>query len=227
MNGHDRNMQAHRSQSTSMVFLLGVVLLTIIHLANTTVPCTENNSKILQKGVKLARLMNRTTADIIKTYQAYQGDFAEQFCKMSMDNVPASTLSGQTSSERVLSIYIRLKEFLPHVKKVLEQQNDLQPPSSPLLPVLSQIKEQINHLVQRVNCIFQILQPNILVPEPPAWPTRIPPAQNIFQQKVYGCVVLSRLSEFLSTTLEELRSLKGSMGKKKRTVKEPLSNSWN
>ena len=51
-----------------VVFLLGVTLLTIIHLVNTTVPCTENNSKILQKGVKLARLMNRTTADIIKTY---------------------------------------------------------------------------------------------------------------------------------------------------------------
>ncbi|XP_072548922.1 IL-6 subfamily cytokine M17 [Salminus brasiliensis] len=220
MNGHDRNMlcQAHKSQSTSMVFSLGIILLIIIDLVSTSVPgSTINCSKTLHKGVKLAKFMNKTTADLIKTYQTNQGDFAEQFCQTSIDNVPTSTLSGQTPPERVLSIYTHLKEFLPHLKKVQEQQNDLQPSSSPLLPLLSEIKDHVGHLAHRVNSIFQTLQPNIPLPEPPAWPTRIPPAQNVFQQKVYGCVVLTRLGEFLSRTVDELRLLKSSMCKKKKT----------
>ncbi|XP_007231486.2 IL-6 subfamily cytokine M17 [Astyanax mexicanus] len=222
MNGHDKNMlwQVHRSQSTSMVLFLGVILFIFVDLVNTTVPCsTMNCNKNLHKGVKLAKLMNRTSAELVKTYQANQGDFAEQFCKTSMDNVPTSTLSGQTPPERVLSIYTHLKEFLPHLMKVQEQQNDLQPPSSPLLRQLTEIKDHVSHLSHKVNCIFQTLQPNIPVPEPPVWPTRIPPAQNVFQQKVYGCVVLTRLSEFLSKTADELRLLKNRMCKKKRTQK--------
>ncbi|KAI4875757.1 hypothetical protein NFI96_024271 [Prochilodus magdalenae] len=191
-----------------VAFLSGVVLLTIIQVVSTTVPCIGSKRNIRQNGVRFARLINKNAAEIIKTYQANQGDFAEQFCKMSMDNIPASTLSGQTQFDRVLSIYTRLKEFLPHVRKVLEQQSDMQPPSSQLLKDLFQIREQISLFARNVNCIFQTLQPNFLVPEPPAWPTRIPPAQNVFQQKVYGCVVLTRLSEFLSTALNELKSLK-------------------
>ncbi|XP_066509180.1 IL-6 subfamily cytokine M17 [Hoplias malabaricus] len=208
-------MQAHRLQATSMAFLLGAVLLSITDFVNTTVPCAEDSySRILSKGVKLARLVNWTTSELIKTYQANQGDFAEQFCKMPMDNVPASTLYGQTSTERILNIYTRLKEFLPHISKVLEQQKDLQPPSCNLIPGIIGVKEQVGHLAHRVNCIFQILQPNVLVPEP-SWPTRIPPAQNVFQQKVYGCVVLTRLREFLSVVVNELKSIKGSMRKKR------------
>ncbi|KAB5522536.1 hypothetical protein PHYPO_G00160630 [Pangasianodon hypophthalmus] len=217
MNGHDRNMfwQGHRPQSTSKIFL-SLVLLTVIELVNTKVPCNENCNKTIHKGVKLSRLMKRNTAELIKTYQANEGDFAKQFCKMQMDNVPTSSISGQTSSDRMLNVYTRIKEFQPHIKKVLEQQTDLLPPQSSLLNSLEETLQRTGHLAHKVDCILQILQPNIPVPEPAAGPTGIPLPQNVFQQKVYGCVVLTRLNEFLSRVVDELRSLKGSMCVKKR-----------
>lgn len=217
MNGHDRNMfwQGHRSQSTSRIILF-LVLLTIIELVNTTVPCNQSCSKTIHKGVKLSKLMKRNTAELIKAYQASEGDFANQFCKMQMDLIPASSLSGQTSSDRRLNIYIRLKEFQPHIKKVLKQQTDLMPPQSPLLSSLDETLQQTCHLAHRINCILQILQPNVPIPELAASPTGIPLPQNVFQQKVYGCVVLTRLNEFLSKVVDELRSFKGSLCVKKR-----------
>ncbi|XP_017334509.1 IL-6 subfamily cytokine M17 [Ictalurus punctatus] len=212
MNGHDRNMfwQGHRQQSTSRIFL-SLVLLTVIELVNTTIPCKESCNKTIHKGVKLSKLMKKNTAELIKTYQANEGDFAKQFCKMQNDNVPTSSLSGQTSADHMLNIYTRLKEFQPHIKKVLEQQTDLLPSQSPLLNSLNQTLQRTGHLVHKVTCILQILQPNIPLSEPAARPTGIPLPQNVFQQKVYGCVVLTRLNKFLSRVVDELRSLKGSM----------------
>lgn len=133
-----------------------------------------------------------------------------------MNNIPVSSLSGQTSADRTLNIYTRLKEFLPHIKKVLEQQSDLMPPQSPLLNSLDETWQRTGHLIHKVNCILQLLQPNIPIPEPAFRPTGIPLPQNVFQQKVYGCVVLTRLNEFLLRVVDELRSLKGSMCVKKK-----------
>ncbi|XP_058239753.1 IL-6 subfamily cytokine M17 [Hemibagrus wyckioides] len=210
MNCHDRNMfwQGHRPQSTSKIFL-SLVLSTIIALVNTTVPCNQSYTKTIHKGVKLSKLMKKSTAELLKTYQASEGDFAKQFCKMQMDNVPSSSLSGQTSSDRMLNIYTRLKEFQPHIKKVLKQQTVLLPPQSPLLKSLDETFQRTGHLAHRMNCILQILQPNIPIFEPAASPTGIPLPQNVFQQKVYGCVVLTRLNKFLSRVVDELRSFKG------------------
>ncbi|GAA6087504.1 IL-6 subfamily cytokine M17 [Tachysurus ichikawai] len=220
MNGYDRNMfwQGHRTQSTSKIFLC-LVLLTVIELVNTTVPCNQSCTKTIHKGVKLSKFMKRNTAELLKTYQASEGDFAKQFCKMQMDNVPASSFSGQTSSDRMFNIYTRLKEFQPHIKKVLKQQTVLLPLQSPLLNSLDETLQRTGHLAQGINCILQILQPNIPIFEPATSPTRIPLPQNVFQQKVYGCVVLTRLNEFLSRVVDELRSLKGSMCVKKKKKK--------
>ncbi|XP_046694722.1 IL-6 subfamily cytokine M17 [Silurus meridionalis] len=219
MNGHERNMflEGHRPQSASKIFL-SFVLLTVIGLVNTKFPCNDSCDKTIHKGVKLSKFMQRNTAELIKTYQANEGDFAKQFCKMQMKNVPASSLSGQTSADRMLNVYTRLMEFQHHIKKVLEQQTDLLPPQSPLLYSLNEILKRTAHFTYKVNCILQILQPNIPIPEPAAGPTGIPLPQNVFQQKVYGCVVLTRLNKFLSRIVGELRSLKGSMCIKKGTV---------
>ncbi|TSO37120.1 hypothetical protein Baya_10087 [Bagarius yarrelli] len=220
MNGDERNMfwQSHRPQSTSNVpvIFLSLVFLTIIELVNTTVPCNQSCSKTIHKSVKLSKLMKRNTAELIKAYQSNEGDFANQFCKMQMDNVPSSSLSGETSSDRSLSIYTRLKEFQPHIKKVLKQQTDLMPPQSLLLKSLNETLQQTGHLAYRINCILQILQPNIPIPELATGPTGIPLPQNVFQQKVYGCVVLTRLNKFLSKVVDELRSFKGNVCVKKR-----------
>lgn len=126
-----------------------------------------------------------------------------------MDNVPVSTISGHSTSERISSVYTRLKEFLPHLKTVMEQQKDIDPPTNPVAEGLKHMTLHVDRSSQIVNCLLQVLQPNIPIPEPAQRPTGIPPAQNTFQQKAYGCTVLSRLQEFLSQAFQELKSLRG------------------
>lgn len=137
------------------------------------------------------------------------GDSTDLICDMQMDNVPISTISGQSIFERVSSVYTRLKEFLPHLKTVMEQQKDFEPPTNPVAEGLKHMIAHVDRIAPIVNCLLQVLQPNIPIPEPAERPTGIPPAQNTFQQKAYGCIVLSRLQEFLSQAFHELKSLRG------------------
>ncbi len=147
--------------------------------------------------------------------KASQGDSADLICDMQMDNVPVSTISGQTMSKRILSVYTHLKEFLPHMKTVMEQQKDLNPPRNPVVEGLHSMITHVRHIALQVNCVLQTLQPNIPIPEPAERPMGIPPAQNIFQQKAYGCIVLSRLQKLLSQAVQEQRSLKEKMCRKR------------
>ncbi|XP_058632207.1 IL-6 subfamily cytokine M17 isoform X2 [Onychostoma macrolepis] len=175
----------------------------------------ENCSQHLHRSLKLTRMMSKRTAEFLELYKASQGDSGDLICDVQMDNVPVSTISGQTTSERILSVYTHLKEFLPHMKTVMEQQKDLNPPTNPVAEGLHSMITHVRHIALRVNCILQILQPNIPIPEPAERPTGIPPAQNIFQQKAYGCIVLSRLQELLGQAVQEQKSLKGKMCRKR------------
>lgn len=134
---------------------------------------------------------------------------SELFCKMSINNVPDPNISGLDPSERMLSTYSHLRAFLPHLRRVTEQQTDLQTPSSPLLSELTNAYNRTSGLANQINCIYQNVFPNMPIPEPVDGPTSVPPSQNVFQQKVYGCVVLRRFKEFLSQAMRELRTLKG------------------
>lgn len=133
---------------------------------------------------------------------------SELFCKVSLNHVPDPNISGLEPSERVSSIYSHLRAFLPHFKRVYEQQADLQLPSSPLLAQLSVVRSRSKNLADMVNQLYQSLFPNLPVPEPEGGPTTLPPPQNVFQQKVYGCVVLRTYKDFLSNVSRELRTLR-------------------
>ncbi|KAI2664658.1 Ciliary neurotrophic factor [Labeo rohita] len=219
MNCHVRNMVclSQRSQAKFRI-ILPILILIAVELVNPTMSCKhENCSQNLHRSLKLTRLMRKRTAELLKIYKVSQGDSADLICDMQMDNVPVSTVTGQTTSERILSVYTHLKEFLPHMRTVMEQQKDLNPPTNPVVEGLNGMITHVRHIALRVNCILQILQPNIPVPEPAERPTRIPPAQNIFQQKAYGCVVLSRLQELLSQAVQEQKSLKGKLCKRTKS----------
>ncbi|KAA0717123.1 hypothetical protein E1301_Tti014414 [Triplophysa tibetana] len=136
-------------------------------------------------------------------------DSTDFICDMQMVNVPVSTISGQSISERIFSVYTRLKEFLPHLKTVMEQQKDFDPPTNPVSDGLKHMIAHVDRISLIVNCLLQVLKPNIPILEPAERPTGIPPAQNAFQQKAYGCIVLSRLQELLSPAFQELKSLRG------------------
>lgn len=133
---------------------------------------------------------------------------ANHFCKISMNNIPDPNISGLETSERIVSIYTHLQDFFPHFKRVYEQQADMQPPTSPVLSELSTISFRSKGLASLINTFYQSLFPNQAVPEPAGGPTTLPPPQNVFQQKVYGCVVLKTYKDFLSNVAQELRTLK-------------------
>lgn len=134
---------------------------------------------------------------------------SELFCKVSVNDIPDPNISGLEPSERIVSVYTHLQTFNSHVKRVYDQQTDLQLPTSPLLMELYTVSVRSRDLAVLINSFYQSLFPNLHIPEPAGGPTTLPPPpQNVFQQKVYGCVVLKTYKEFLSNVAKELRTLK-------------------
>ncbi|XP_067107061.1 IL-6 subfamily cytokine M17 isoform X1 [Osmerus mordax] len=162
----------------------------------------------LQRSWRFTRLLHKESDDLLKIYKTSQGDLSELFCKMSMDNVPDPDISGLDPSARIQSMYSHIKTFLPHLQRVTEQQTDLQIFSNPLLSKLSDTYSRTSSLGSQISCIYQMLFPNSPLLEPAGEPTPLPLSQNIFQQKVYGCVVLKRLKQFLSNATREIKALK-------------------
>lgn len=151
-----------------------------------------------------------------------QGENFQSYCKVSVNGIPDPNISGLEPSERIVSIYSHLQAFLPHFKRVLEQQTDLQPPTSPLLAQISRVTARSRNLANRVKNLYQILFPNLPAPEPAGGPTTLPPSQNIFQQKVYGCVVLKTYKEFLANVMKEMKTLKSKVCRRRTRKNAPV-----
>ncbi|XP_055009985.1 IL-6 subfamily cytokine M17 isoform X2 [Boleophthalmus pectinirostris] len=177
--------------------------------ASRTLQCGNS----LLQTLKLARLAQKESVDIMKTYRVSQGDVSELICKVTLSGLPDPNISGLETSEQISSIHTGLQEFGPHFKRVYDQQTDLQLPDSPLLQQLSTISKRSQYLDAQINAVYQELFPNSppLVVDPSGAATSLPPPQNIFQQKVYGCVVLKTYKEFLSNVSKFLRTLKNQM----------------
>ncbi|XP_034565683.1 IL-6 subfamily cytokine M17 isoform X2 [Notolabrus celidotus] len=168
----------------------------------------------LQQTLKLTRLIQKESVDLIKTYKASQGEMSELLCKVSVPIVPDPKISGMDTSEKIVSIYTHLQAFLPHLKRVYEQQTDLQLPTSPVLDGLTRVSAHSRNLAALINIFYQSLFPNVPIQEPAGGPTALPPPQNVFQQKVYGCVVLKTYKELLANVSKELRTLKNNKCKR-------------
>lgn len=141
---------------------------------------------------------------------------SEFSCKVLRKDVPGPVISGLEPPERVDSIYSLLRDFLPHFKRVYDQQVDIQSPSSPLLTQLRAVPARGRLLADTVRELHRCLFPNLPVPQPAEGPTALPPAQNIFQQKMYGCVVLRSYKDFLSNVMREARTLRNKLNRRQR-----------
>ncbi|XP_026153506.1 IL-6 subfamily cytokine M17 [Mastacembelus armatus] len=200
------NGQQFMGPATTLLSLLLVMAVD----STRTVAASRNPQcgNSLQQTLKLTRLIQKESVDLIKTYKVSQGEMSELFCKVSVNNVPDPNISGLDPSERIVSIYTHLQAFVPHFKRVYEQQTDLQSPKSPLLTQLTSVSARSRNLAALINAFYQSVFPNLPIPEPAGGATTLPPPQNVFQQKVYGCVVLKTYKEFLSNVSNELRTLK-------------------
>ncbi|XP_037607918.1 IL-6 subfamily cytokine M17 [Sebastes umbrosus] len=208
MNGHVKSMHFKQFMEPATTLLS---LLLVMAVDSTRFVAASRNQQCgnsLQQTLKLTRLIHKQSGDLIKTYKAAQGEMSELFCKVSVNDVPDPNISGLEPSETIVSIYTHLQDFFPHLKRVYEQQTDLQLPASPLLTDLNRVRASSRSLAALVNSFYQSLFPNLPMPEPAGGPTTLPPPQNVFQQKVYGCVVLKTYLKLLSNVTRELRTLK-------------------
>lgn len=126
---------------------------------------------------------------------------------MHVDNAPDPEINGFEPAEKLQSIYTKLKLFQEHLAAVKEQQIQLQEPSNSLLGKLRNAHERLGDLAWNVNIALQCLKPNELITVGSI--TNSP--RNTFQQKVYGCVVLTRHKEFLSQVFHELKKLRNTV----------------
>ncbi|KAM6902247.1 IL-6 subfamily cytokine M17 [Xenentodon cancila] len=215
MNGHVKKMHFQQFMESSATLLAFLLLLAV---GSTRIVAASRNPQCwnaLQQTLKMTRLTQKEAVNLIKTYKAAQGEMAELICKVSVNNIPDPNISGLEPSERIASIYTHLQAFSPHFKRVLEQQTDLQPPTSLLLNELSIVSTRSKSLALLVKNFYHNNFPNLPLPEPAGGPTTLPPPQNVFQQKVYGCVVLKTYKELLSNISRELRTLKNKVCRRK------------
>lgn len=150
--------------------------------------------------------------------KANQGEGVEFICQAQTEGVPEATVSGQDWTERLMAVHVRLHDFVPHLQHVYEQQAELQPPESNLLSQLSEVQKRCPHLADRLHSLLQLLFPNsVLEPRGPTGQPPLPPF-NSFQQKAYGCNVLTRFRLFLSQSQRELKTLRGVACKRRTEV---------
>ncbi|XP_061554789.1 IL-6 subfamily cytokine M17 [Phycodurus eques] len=205
-----------RWTDTTATFL--VVLLLLLSTNQASSIRTRQCSDSIQRILKQTRLTQKESAELIKTYKASQGDMSDVFCQASLYDVPEPAVSGLEVSERLESVLDRLRAFLPHLRRVYDQQADLQARGSPVLVQLGHMGDRSRRLGSLVRAFYRDAFPNLQ--EPAGEPAVLePPAQNVFGQKVYGCVVLKTYKEFLTNAARELRSVKGKMCRNRRFFK--------
>ncbi|XP_074546902.1 IL-6 subfamily cytokine M17 [Halichoeres trimaculatus] len=211
MNGHVKSMHFGQFMGPATTLLSLLLLMAVDSTRTVAASRNQQCGNSLQQTLKLTRLIQKESVDLIKTYKASQGEMSELLCKVSVTSVPDPNISGLEPSEKIVSIYTHIQAFLPHFKRVYEQQTDLQLPTSPLLTGLTRVSARSRDLATLVNLFYQKLFPNVPIQESAVDPTALPPPQNVFQQKVYGCVVLKTYKELLANVSKELRTLKNTV----------------
>ncbi|XP_032426455.1 IL-6 subfamily cytokine M17 [Xiphophorus hellerii] len=214
MNGHVKNMHFQQLLERAATILCFLLLVFVDSTKTVAAARNQGCSHDLHQTLKLTRLVHKDTGDLIKQYKASQGEMAELLCKASVSGIPDPNISGLEPSEKTASMYAQLQAFAPHLRRVYEQQTDLQPPKSPLLNLLNMVINRTGMLTRRINNFYHKVFPNLPLPEPAGESTTLPPPQNIFQQKVYGCVVLTTYKKLLTNMSKNMRTLRSKVCRK-------------
>uniref|UniRef100_A0A8C5D842 Ciliary neurotrophic factor n=1 Tax=Gouania willdenowi TaxID=441366 RepID=A0A8C5D842_GOUWI len=209
MNGHVKNMPFQLFLEATTTFISLSLLMAVDSTKTVAVRRNQACGNALQQTLKITKLLQKESIDLTNIYKASQGEISELFCTGVVNDIPDPNIIGLETSERLQDAYMKLQAFFPHFARVYEQQTDLQPPSSPLLSALTRVSIRSRDLAFPMRSFYQNLFPNLPPLEPEVGSTELPPPQNVFQQKVYGCVVLKTYKEFLSNVSRELRTMKG------------------
>ncbi|XP_048877473.1 IL-6 subfamily cytokine M17 [Brienomyrus brachyistius] len=202
MPGHSYRLLPSAQQAVALWLVL------LVYMSRAAACRSEANS-VLLKSIMLADLMRKDAGELRRTYIRRHGDFTKSFCQMPVDNAPDPEITGFEPAEKLQSIYTKLKLFQEHLAAVREQQTQLQDPSNSLLSKLRSAGERLGDLAGNVKTALQCLKPNELITVSSISDS----PRNTFQQKMYGCVVLTRHKEFLSRVHHELKNLRNKVGR--------------
>ncbi|XP_069038070.1 IL-6 subfamily cytokine M17 [Lepisosteus oculatus] len=155
--------------------------------------------RIQLKSLKLAKLMKKDSEQLLKTYAFKQGDIYRICTLVQLKVVPDVGITGKEPVERMQSIYTSLIHFKGLFDTISEQQRDLLYPAddtlhSMLIEAQSRIKDLANNLLMTFPKLSVVKGQE-----------SSPLANgNYFQQKLFGCSVLKKYTEFLSQVVKEL-----------------------
>ncbi|MEQ2250676.1 hypothetical protein ILYODFUR_003389 [Ilyodon furcidens] len=206
MNGHVKNMHLQQLVEKAATLLCFLLLLAVDSTKTVAAGRDQDCGYDLQLTVKLSRHIEKETSNLIKKYKASEGKTAEIFCKVFVSGIPDPNISGLEDLEKIASMYKQLQLFSPHLKRVYEYRMELHP-KSPLLNLINIVRDQSRRLTLRLNDIYRFFYPDLSLPEPAGGPTKLLKPQNIFKQKVYGCVVLTTYKKLLTNISRDMRTL--------------------
>ncbi|XP_041083250.1 uncharacterized protein LOC121299537 isoform X1 [Polyodon spathula] len=191
-----------------MVLLLHVIpatsalmyILVMSHVArlSTAKLC---GAAVVTQSRKLANFLQDQSEDLLKTYISKQGEGFPQttsFCTATVEGFPEGNVSDMKPKEMLRSIYITLRHLDGHFQTLRQQQLGLvSPPSDPLHKKLADTHNRIQDLAGNIKCLLEEVPPEISI-------TSSSSGRGIFWQKVFGCTVLRKYSEFLKQVVSGL-----------------------
>ncbi|KAK1156498.1 hypothetical protein AOXY_G25476 [Acipenser oxyrinchus oxyrinchus] len=150
---------------------------------------------------KLANFLQNQSEDLLKTYMSKQGEGFPQttsLCKEPVEGFPEDKVTDMKPNEMLRSIYVTLRHLDGHFQTLRWQQLDLvSPPSHPLHKKLTDTHNRIQNLAGNIKCLLEEVPPEISI-------TSSSSGRGVFRQKMVGCTVLRKYSEFLKQVVSGL-----------------------
>lgn len=117
-------------------------------------------------------------------------------------DVPDSSISGSSTSEKLQDVYVKAILFQSHIAKLQEYQRDLWGDQQSLKMLLSKVQFRLTHFCATINKTLFNMDPEFSLP-----PTAPPPQlshSHDFAKKVYGRDVINALTDWLNEVLPVL-----------------------
>uniref|UniRef100_A0A671XL40 Ciliary neurotrophic factor n=1 Tax=Sparus aurata TaxID=8175 RepID=A0A671XL40_SPAAU len=143
----------------------------------------------------------------LQTYEEFTNLLQTKFHHISdpvMDDVPDSTISGNTIPEKLQDIYIKDVLFEMHMSKVKEYQGHHSLEDETVDGLLAKVERRLNDMSHRLMKLFMNTDPKIPPPEKPA-PPKLSHGDDM-TKKLYGLGVIIRLKEWATQVLELLKA---------------------
>uniref|UniRef100_A0A672YHR1 Ciliary neurotrophic factor n=1 Tax=Sphaeramia orbicularis TaxID=375764 RepID=A0A672YHR1_9TELE len=131
------------------------------------------------------------------------------FIQLPSNEVPPSTVSGTSISEKLQDIYTKNMLFQMHMSKVKEDQDTVWgvQSDSTFWSLLTSVTDRLGHFLGKMERVLEAQDPKVPLPTSP------PPLQvshsNNYDNKVYGWAVIFRLEKWIGEVQKVLPDVTG------------------